>query len=336
MTLVLNDTYNSLVIHDALQSATKVIADSYCDNTKRALERDLKYIQEWFIANGMAFSEYIKKEHIVLFIIQHSENMPKEVDEYLCARKVKAKTGQHAISTIERRLASLSHYLNLRNLPNPCRDRDINFLLRKLTEKNGCSESWGNAITLDVLNDLLKTCEDTLLGIRDRALLLFGFSTGGRRRSEISSATMDNLTRQCEGTYTYNLKHSKTNREGKDDIKPIAGRAAMALMMWLDRSKVTDGAIFRGLYKASLKISPQALCDAQISRIVKMRCRKAGYDPVLYTAHSLRSGFVTESGKRGKAIGDVMAMTGHKNVQQVMHYYQSGAVLNNSAAYLAG
>lgn len=334
MTLTLSYT-NEIILQDAIESANKVIQDSYCANTKRALEGDITYIKAWYSANGLEF-ENVTKQHIILYVIQHAEEMPPHIDAFLCGNKVKAKEGTHSISTIERRLASLSHYLNVRNLPNPCRDKDVNFLLRKLTEKNGSSESWGKAITLDVLNDLLSTCDESVVGVRDRALLLFGFSTGGRRRSEISSADMKNLMRNSDGNYIYNLKKSKTNQAGKDDFKPIAGRAAIALMIWLEHSKIVEGPIFRGIYKTGKKISEKALCDAQISRIVKGRCLKAGYDPVLYTAHSLRSGFVTESGKRGKPVGDVMAMTGHRNVGQLMKYYQSGSVLNNSAAYLAG
>jgi hypothetical protein len=34
---------------------------------------------------------------------------------------------------------------------------------------------------------MVATCTDGLLGLRDRALLLFAFSSGGRRRSEVAT-----------------------------------------------------------------------------------------------------------------------------------------------------
>lgn len=78
-----------------------------------------------------------------------------------------------------------------------------------------------------------------------------------------------------------------------------------------------------------------ALSDIEVYRIVKLRLKKAGYDSTQYSAHSLRSGFVTEAGKRQKPLGDVMAMTTHKNVTTVMRYYQAGNIINNSASNLA-
>ena len=53
------------------------------------------------------------------------------------------------------------------------------------------------------------TCDDSLRGLRDRALLLFAWSSGGRRRSEVVGATVEN-TRKVGEDYLYLLSHSKT------------------------------------------------------------------------------------------------------------------------------
>lgn len=332
-----NDHSVNIVIRSAIDDATQVIEQYNSKNSKRAFEGDLAYWRAWYKANELSSNEKIRKEHIILFIMQHAQEMPRHVHDNLVRSKFRSNLcTMHKISTIRRRIASLSRFLNLNKLENPCYDKDIVILLTKLTEKFGCSESWGKAITVDVLNDLLSTCEDNIFGIRDAALLLFGFSTGGRRRSEIASAMLENLTRNSNGSYIYKMGKSKTNQTGKEDLKPVVGRAALALRKWLEVSNLPGGHIFRGINNRKGFIMPSGLSDKQISRIIKSRCEKAGYDPSEYTAHSLRSGFVTESGKRGKPIGDVMAMTGHRNVTQVMKYYQSGDILNNSTAYLAG
>lgn len=39
------------------------------------------------------------------------------------------------------------------------------------------------ALTRDVLEMLLASCDDSLRGLRDQALLLFAWASGGRRRS---------------------------------------------------------------------------------------------------------------------------------------------------------
>lgn len=303
-------------VQQSIEIATKVINDYTCKNSLSAYTHDLIYWNRWAKENGITLEQGLKKEHLIMYIIHHSQ--------------------KHKMSTIKRRISSMSKFLQLNYFPNPCRDKDILILLRKLTEKNGCSKAWGKAITLQILNDMLDTCEnDGIIGTRDAALLLFGFATGGRRRSEISSAVMENLRDNHDGTFTYNIGKSKTNQSGQYDPRPIMGRAARYLKKWMQESNVKDGSIFRALSRAG-KVSDRGITDKQVSRIVKIRCKKAGYDPTEYTAHSLRSGFVTESGKKGKPIGDVMAMTGHRSMKEVMRYYQSGDIMNNSTALLSG
>jgi len=61
---------------------------------------------------------------------------------------------------------------------------------------------------------MLATCDDSLEGIRDRALLCFAFSSSGRRRSEVAAADMRDLRRIGDKGYIYRLEHSKTQQEG--------------------------------------------------------------------------------------------------------------------------
>jgi len=61
---------------------------------------------------------------------------------------------------------------------------------------------------------MLATCDESLEGVRDRALLCFGFASGGRRRSEIAAADMQDLRRTAPDSYVYRLEHSKTQQAG--------------------------------------------------------------------------------------------------------------------------
>jgi len=66
--------------------------------------------------------------------------------------------------------------------------------------------------------------------------------------------------------------------------------------------------------------------------IVRYRARLADQPLGKLSAHSLRSGFVTEAGKQNISLGETMAMTGHRSVQTVMGYYQSGELSTSRAA----
>jgi integrase len=216
---------------------------------------------------------------------------------------------------------------------NPCRSKAIRYLLQKLTKKYGDSRPAGKAITKDILNDMLETCGDKLIDIRDAALLLFTWGSGGRRRTEVVVADMKDLLKTPEGDFTYTIPHSKTDQQGSGHTVPVKGRAARALQKWLSAAGIMDGPLFRAVNVAG--VVRGALSDADVCRIVKRRLKKAGYDETKFGAHSLRSGFVTEAGRRGKPLGDVMQLTTHRTVGTVMKYYQAGNIINNSAANLA-
>jgi integrase len=76
-------------------------------------------------------------------------------------------------------------------------------------------------------------------------------------------------------------------------------------------------------------LRPDAVRD-----IVRRHAKLADQPLGKLSAHSLRSGFVTEAGKQGIGLGDTMALTGHRSVQTVMDYYQSGEVGSSRAARL--
>jgi integrase len=182
----------------------------------------------------------------------------------------------------------------------------------------------------------LATCGDDLVGKRDRALLLFGWASGGRRRSEIIEASFENVRRDGNG-FIFELHRSKTNQSGRKDpknLKPIQGAAAQALRAWIDellRYRITEGKLFRCIRHDRI-VEP--LKDQAVRNIVRQRAKMADRPLGKLSAHSLRSGFVTEAGKQGISLGETMAMTGHRSVQTVMGYYQSGELSTSRAAQL--
>lgn len=84
------------------------------------------------------------------------------------------------------------------------------------------------ALARNPLEAMLATCTDGLIGISDRALLLFAWASGGRRRSAVTGAVMEQLTRVDAAPYLYRLGHSKTDQlgAGRQNV-PLA--EAMAL-----------------------------------------------------------------------------------------------------------
>ena len=130
------------------------------------------------------------------------------------------------------------------------------------------------------------------------------------------------------------LAHSKTDQAGEGREVPVLGRAADALTAWLGAAGLTAGPLFRGVDRHGHLLG--GISDKLVVRVVKARAAQAGLDPEPFGGHSLRSGFITEGGRQGKTLGDVMALSGHKTASVALGYYQAGAVILNSAAQLVG
>lgn len=82
------------------------------------------------------------------------------------------------------RVAVLSAVHQLKKVVNPSESVAVRHLLsraRRAAVKRGERPTKKTAITRAELEALIATCEDTLEGIRDRALLYFAFASGGRR-----------------------------------------------------------------------------------------------------------------------------------------------------------
>jgi len=325
-----------------LMLVAAIIEQATAANTKAAYSKDLAYFWSWAVAALGVKQKYpVDIELIVKFILDHSGSMAPGVDQALVDAGVKQRTGPHSISTIRRRVASLSmahRFQGIKEDQNPCRSEPVKLLLSKVrlaAVKGGWRPEKKKAATLDMLFTLLSTCgTEKMIDIRDRSLLYFAFSTGGLRRSEVAAARVEHLTAIDDG-YLYHLDSSKTDQEAAGAEKPVLGKASDALYEWLTASGINDGYIFRSINKAGI-VSERGIQPRTVARIVQKRATMAGLDHRIFGGHSLRSGFVTEAGMQGKPMGDIMALSGHKTVSVVSGYYEAGNALNNSAAKLAG
>lgn len=343
--LALNILSNATLL--ALQD---LLRQGEAENTLRSYASAMRYWAGWVqLRLGQTIALPLSVEVVLQFIADHAPRqtstglrgeLPPAVDAALVQSGCKAKLGPPAHTTLVHRLAVLSKAHQSRNLPNPCQDprvREVLSRARKTYVRQGGQVQKKAALTKDLLQQLLATCDDSLVGLRDRALLLFAWSSGGRRRSEVAQAEMRFLRRLAPGQFVYELLISKTNQTGRatpDSNKPVLGAAGAALEAWLAASAISEGAIFRRIRKGGhLDASGAGLSPAAVRLIVQERCRLAGVEGD-FSAHSLRSGFVTEAGRRNIPLAQTMALTGHQSVPTVLGYFRAEAAIHNPAAYL--
>jgi len=333
---------------DSTQAAAEAfIAAGTAANTVRSYRSALSYWDAWLqLRYGKLLGDGpLSVPVVVQFIVDHLARpteqgewhhlLPTDIDEALCKSKAKGKPGPLALSTVNHRLAVLAKWHRLHEWDNPCATPAVTTLLRdagKAQFRQGITVRKKTAITREPLQAMLATCSDGLRGIRDKALLLFAWSGGGRRRSEVVALRLEDLRRLDEDTWLYSLGSTKTDTSGQPREKPLRGAAARALEAWLAVAPCTSGPVFRRVLKGN-RVTEAALVAEAVARIIKRRARLAGLAGD-WAAHSLRSGFVTEAARQGVPLGEVMAMTEHRSVTTVMGYFQAGSLMSSRATRL--
>ncbi len=329
------------------QAVRELLREGESTNTRNSYQSAMRYWAAW---HALRFERQMQLPLdvpcVLQFIIDHAQRqtgaglaseMPAHMDRALVEAGYKAREGPLSHNTLVHRMAVLSKAHQVHGLANPCQDGAVRELMsrtRKAYARRGEQPAKKDALTRDLLEQLLQTCDDSLRGRRDRALLLFAWSSGGRRRSEVAGADMRHLRAAGPQEFIYTLTHSKTNQSGRDapeNHKPVTGRAAQALADWLRAAAIQEGPIFRRIRKGGHVGEP--LSPAAVRDIVKQRCALAGVEGD-FSAHSLRSGFVTEAGRQNVPLPDTMALTGHSSVNTVLGYFRADSALSNRAARL--
>jgi len=331
----------------AQEAAAAFIAAGTAANTVRSYRSALAYWSAWLqLRYGQALGDApLPVTVAVQFVLDHlarpladgswAHLLPPSIDAALVAARVKAKLGPLAFNTVSHRLAVLGKWHRLNEWDSPTEAPALKTLLRearKAQSRQGMNVRKKTAIVLEPLQALLATCDDGVRGIRDRALLLLAWSGGGRRRSEVLGLQVGDVRQLDADTWLYALGVTKTDTSGVRREKPLRGPAAAALSAWLAVAPADSGPLFRRMYKGN-KVGITPLSVDQVARIVQRRAKLAGLEGD-WAAHSLRSGFVTEAGRQGVPLGEIMAMTEHRSVSTVMGYFQAGSLLNSLAANL--
>ena len=331
----------------AARAVMELLREGESQNTLASYRSALRYWAAWFgLRYGVQIALPLPAPAVLQFIVDHAQRsvegrlrheLPAAIDRALVERGFRAKAGPMALATLKHRVYVLSKAHALRGLKNPVDDpavKELMAMTARAYAKRGVQPNKKDALTRDPLEALLATCDDSLRGKRDRALLLFAWASGGRRRSEVSASEMRFLTRVGPLEYSYELAHSKTNQAGADraeNHKPIAGVAAQALEDWLQASGIRDGALFRRILRGGH--IGQGLSPAAVREIVRARAALAGLQGD-FSAHSLRSGFVTEATLQSTPLAQTMAMSGHTSVQSVIGYTRPSALYAAAARLL--
>jgi len=283
----------------------KNLKNSKASNTLRAYRADFKDFSAFCSKNGLSS---IPTE-------------PKILSLYLTHLSVSSK-----FSTLKRRIASISvihkikgHYLDTKH---PIIMENLHGIKRvKGSNQKAKKPILINELKL-IINAIDESNQKEKRKIRDKAIILIGFS-GGFRRSELVNFEYDDVEFVNEGVKIF-IKRSKTDQSGEGMTKAIPYFdnklycPVLSLNNWINNAKIMSGKVFD-------------ISDKSVVLIIKKYTSLSGLDSNKYAGHSLRSGFATSTAESGAEERNIMAMTGHKTTQMVRRYIQEANLFKNNA-----
>ncbi|NEK18151.1 site-specific integrase [Rhizobium leguminosarum] len=268
-------------------------------NTRKAYAADWKHFSAWCRRSNLAP------------LPPH----PQTVGLYItaCASgTVDRSTKANSVSTIERRLSSLSWSYAQRGLSLDRKDRHIATVMAGIRNSHARPPVQKEAVMAEDIIAMLETLDrGTLRGLRDRAMLLIGYA-GGLRRSEIVGLDLGrDQTEDSSGWIEVLDKGLLVTVRGKTGWREVeVGRGSsdptcpvVAVETWIRFAKLAKGPLFRRVTGKGKDVGPDRLNDKEVARLVKSTALAAGVRGDLseseralrFSGHSLRAGLASSA-----------------------------------------
>ena len=303
----------------ALQEETLLnLKSSKANNTIRAYKSDFNDFGLFCAKNG--FKSLPTEPKIISLYLT-----------YLSTKNIK-------MSTLKRRLVSISVIHRLKGHYIDTKHPSIIENIMGIKRRKGSIQRGKKPILINNLKTIINVIDEynkeEIKRLRDRSIILIGFS-GGFRRNEIVSIDYDDLDFVQEGL-KMNVRRSKTDQFGEGFVKALPYFdnqlycPVVSLKDWLNISKIASGPVFRRFNKGS-SLSEKRLTDQSVALLIKEYLNLAGIDSKNYSGHSLRSGFATSAAESGAEERNIMAMTGHKSTEMVRRYIKEANLFKNNA-----
>jgi len=306
---------NGLISKNSFDISTfennKYIKAATSENTRKAYQSDIKHFEN----NGGKLPA--NPHQIAMYLQQYAENLNPR--------------------TLSRRLTAIKNWHVYQGFTDPTAHPAIIKTISGINRLHGKPKQKAYPLSPKDLFKIVSYLhnEGSIAAIRDSALLQVGYF-GAFRRSELVAIKVEDITFKDQGAEVI-LMGSKTDQEnqgqyvalafGKDKLCPVK-----ALNNWLDKAKIHNGSIFRGINKKGIILNNQ-LTPLSVNIILKRRAAEAGIKNIKnLSSHSLRRGLATYASLAGADVTAIMRQGRWKQINTVMEYIEASARFSENVA----
>jgi site-specific recombinase XerD len=242
----------------------------------------------------------------------------------IVASYIKKLSGHIKSSSIKIAVASIAALHNLNSLDDPAQTPNVKIEMRRMYRKLGRYAKQAYGINKDLLDKMVAATDDSLRGIRDRAILLVAYDSLCRRSELVSLELEDLVLRSNDGSIKLKLRKSKTDPHGVGKNLYLSNEGQRALKEWIYKSKISSGKIFRAI-TVSGKIK-ENLSSSHIGRIFKKRAYESRMDPEIIkdiSSHSARIGAAQDLMLSGVSLPIIMNRGRWSKADTLMRYLEN-------------
>jgi integrase/recombinase XerD len=266
-------------------------------------------------------------------------------------------------ATIRRYLSTLSALHRMLNIPDPTKASAVASAVKTAARGSG-DQRQAAPLRWREIERLLDILPDTLIGLRDKALIAVGHDTMARRSELVAVTVADVVWRDTDALIA--LHPSKGDSEAKASFRYVGPRATTALRAWVQAAGRTEGPLFTAVpYGSESRMATgrtsrrkDALLDARpleplhVNEIIKaavaalaehageitLPTRYAERRKVVrafakdYSGHSLRVGAAQDMAAEGISTAAILLAGGWANERMVKVYTRELTALDGGMA----
>lgn len=228
-----------------------------------------------------------------------------------------------AINTLERRLYAIRRVHKLLALADPTDDANVRLALRRIKRSKFARPKQAKGLTSAYLKRFLEVQPDTLIGLRNRAMLALGYELL-TRRSELVALRVEDLEFRDDGTIKVIIRRSKADPFGHGRLAFTSKPTAEFVKEWLRQRAVDTEVLFCPVYHG--KAIDRAITDMTVRRVLSETAERAGFPPDearLFSGHSMRVGAAQDLLCLGYDGIAIMKAGGWKSSQTLLRYIEA-------------
>lgn len=181
----------------------------------------------------------------------------------------------------------------------------------------------GRALSFAELSAVFSACDDTAIGVRDRAIFALLAGTGLRRESLVS-LDFEDINFDANEIHVRRMKGNKQTRV------PMTEDVCAMLMRYVAARGTSPGALFVRASRSRALLLGHRLTTQAIYLLCRDRAKQAGI--ATFSPHDLRRTLATTLFEKGVDVSAIKSLLAHANVTTTLRYDRRGDEAKRKAA----